>query len=167
MGEIQGMDHTVIAVNDLWWAEWFYTEVLGGTINSRQGMTTDQLLRGRRRMAQRLEKNPKDTRISAPHSSVEFGESVLPIFLYQEHVQEPPPDQLRGAPRTGFQVPEERFHAAVEKLGAKGVRYEGPVRHGDNSPIGELVYFKDPSGNFIELCWLKAAGRRRARSHHT
>ncbi len=168
MGEIQSMDHTVIAVNDLWWAERFYTEVLGGTLGSRQGVTTDQLLRGRRRMARRLQKNPQDQKIPAPHSSVEFGECILPFFIHQEHVQEPPPDQLRGTPRVGFQATQEQFHAAVEKLRAKGIRYEGPVRHGGNSPIGESVYFKDPSGNFIELCWLKAAGRRRAApSHHT
>lgn len=169
MGEIQSMDHTVIAVNDLWWAEWFYTEVLGGTIGSRQGLTTDQLLRGRRRMARRLQKDPQDPKIPAPHSSIEFKECVLPIFIHQEHVQEPPPDRFRGTPRVGFQVVQEQFHAAVEKLKAKGVPYEGPVRHDEGSPLGESIYFKDPSGNFIELCWMKAgAGKRRgAVSHHT
>lgn len=168
MGEIQSIDHTVLAVNDLWWAEWFYTEVLGGALNSRQGVTTDQLLRGRRRMARRLQKDPQDQKVPAPHSSVEFGECVLPLFIHQEHVQEPPPDQLRGAPRVGFQVAQVRFHGAMEKLVAEGIRYEGPVRHGDTSPIGESIYFKDPSGNFIELCWMKTEGQRRAApSHHT
>ena len=154
MASVQYIDHTVIAVSDLQWAEWFYTEVLGGKIIQRQGLTIDQLIRGRKRMERRLQRSG-DVQVPAPHTAVEMGEATLPIFIHRKHIQEPPLDQLRGTPRVAFEVKRGQLSAAVEKLKEKKVPFEGPVRHPGGSPIGESIYFKDRSGNFMELCWAK------------
>jgi catechol 2,3-dioxygenase-like lactoylglutathione lyase family enzyme len=154
MGEIQNIDHTVIAVTDLEWAEWFYTEVLGGEISSRQGLTTDQLIRAKRRREKQAQELG-GVRVPAPHSSVALGESVVAMFIYQEHVQEPPPDHLRGTPRVAYEVSRQRFQLVLDALKEAKIPFAGPVRHPEALPLGESIYFKDPSSNFIELCWAR------------
>ena len=160
MGSIQNIDHTVIAVSDLEWDEWFYTELLGGEISSRQGLTTDQLIRAKRRREKQSQEEIGGVRVPAPHSSVVLGEGVLAMFIYQEHVQEPPPDQLHGTPRVAYEVDRERFGEIMERLKEKKVPFEGPVKHAEGLPIGESIYFKDRSSNFIEICWSRESGKK-------
>src|SRR5688572_18497097 len=107
---ITEIDHSVVAVNDLILAEQFYGEVLGeilgGRVEDRAMLTTDEIVRaGRLRstMAEHYKDRPA-ARIPAPHSSVRLGRTVVAMFLHQEHVQEPPPEQMRGTPRLAFQV---------------------------------------------------------------
>lgn len=160
MGAIERIDHTVIAVNDLEWAEWFYAEVLGGEISSRQGLTTDQLIRAKRRREKQTQESLGGVRVPAPHSSVALGESVVAMFIYQEHVQEPPPDRLRGTPRVAYEVSREQFELAIEKLKEAKIAFEGPIGHPETLPLGESIYFKDPSSNFLELCWSRETGEK-------
>ncbi len=155
---ITEIDHSVVAVNDLILAEQFYAdvlgEILGGRVEDRAMLTTDEILRaGRLRstMAEHYQDRPA-TRIPAPHSSVRLGRTVVAMFLHQEHVQEPPPEQLRGTPRLAFQVTPEQMAQAVDVLTRHRVPFEGPVDHPAPSRVARSLYFKDPSSNFLELC---------------
>jgi catechol-2,3-dioxygenase len=155
---ITEIDHSVVAVNDLILAERFYAEVLGeilgGGVEDRSMLTTDELLRAgrlRRTMAEHYQDRPAP-RVPAAHSSVKLGQTVVALFLHQEHVQEPPPEQLRGTPRLAFQVTPEHLEQAVEVFRRGKVAFEGPVEHPPPSRVARSLYFKDPSSNFLELC---------------
>jgi catechol-2,3-dioxygenase len=155
---ITEIDHSVVAVNDLILAEQFYAEVLGevlgGRVEDRAMLTTDEVLRAGRLRSTMVEhyKDRPAPRIPAPHSSVRLGKTVVAMFLHQEHVQEPPPEQLRGTPRLAFQVTPEQMEQAIEVLTRHRVPFAGPVDHPAPSRVARSLYFKDPSSNFLELC---------------
>ena len=67
----------------------------------------------------------------------------------------PAPGQLRGGNRTRHSccVPKARFPKVLEMLEAVEVPFEGPVSHPQCGPFGESVYFRDPTGNFLEVLW--------------
>jgi catechol-2,3-dioxygenase len=69
----------------------------------------------------------------------------------------PMPDPARprgvGGFRHGFRVSRDRFGQLVRRLRDHGITFEGPVQHPERGPLGESVYFQDPGGNFIEVCW--------------
>lgn len=164
MTNIQEFDHSVIAVNDLLLAQRFYDQVLGEIVGSSSvepptHMTTEEIIRaGRLRevMAERDADRPggqdRGFRVSAPHGGVKVGEALIPMFLYTEHVQEPPPEQLKGTPRLALHVSDEQLDRAQEVFRRHKVPYQGPVEHAPPAPISRSVYFKDPSSNFLELC---------------
>jgi catechol 2,3-dioxygenase-like lactoylglutathione lyase family enzyme len=162
MATISEFDHSVIAVNDLILAERFYTRVLGELFPANAEPptmhTTEEVIRAgrlRQRIAQKDAQSGREegvTRVPAPHSGVKVGEALIPMFLYTEHVQEPPPEQLRGTPRLAIKVTPELMEQAVEVFRRHKVPFEGPVEHREPSPIARSLYFKDPSSNFLELC---------------
>jgi catechol-2,3-dioxygenase len=41
----------------------------------------------------------------------------------------------------------------VNELKHREICFEGPVEHPEKSPFGQSIYFKDPSGNFLEILW--------------
>jgi hypothetical protein len=82
---------------------------------------------------------------------VRLGQAVIPFSIYQTHVQEPPPEQLRGLPRLAFHVTTEQIDTAVEVLGRYRVPFEGPLEYPAPCLIARALYFKDPSSNFLEL----------------
>jgi len=156
-------DHSTLRVFDLVGAEQFYSEVLGeilgGYVEDRSGLTTDELIRARRLglvMAERERgagrEAPQGTRVMAPHSTVKVAEAVVPMFLHTDHVQEPPPEQLKGTPRMAFGVTAEQLEKAIAVLSRHRVPIQGPVEHPSPHPVARSLYFKDPSGNFLELC---------------
>jgi hypothetical protein len=102
-------------------------------------------------MAEHYQDRPAP-RVPAAHSSVKLGQTVVALFLHQTHVQEPPPEQLRGIPRLAFQVTPQQFEQAVEVFRRRKVAFEGPVEHPAPSRVARSLYFKDPSSNFLELC---------------
>jgi catechol-2,3-dioxygenase len=71
----------------------------------------------------------------------------------------PPDDVLRGTGgfRHGFRLSRAAFDQLIDRLRYYEVPFEGPVTHPDNSPLGQSVYFKDPGGNFLEVCWRRDA----------
>jgi catechol-2,3-dioxygenase len=160
--DIIEFDHSTLRVDDLVLAERFYSvvlgEILGGRVEDRSGLTTDELIRFKRLasvMAERERsagREPSGPRVSAPHSTVQVGGALVPMFLYTEHVQDPPPEQLRGTPRKAFGVTPEQMERAVEVLTRHRVPFEGPVEHAPPCPIARSIYFKDPASNFLELC---------------
>lgn len=162
MTPIQEFDHSVIAVNDLILAQRFYSEVLGEIVGRAEVdvptlMTTEEVVRSvrlRERMMERDQSRGRDSgfRVSAPHTGVKVGEALIPMFLYTEHVQEPPPEVLKGTPRLALHVSPEQFEKAQEVFLRHRVPFEGPAVHAAPSPVARSIYFKDPSSNFLELC---------------
>jgi len=159
MEEFLEIDHSVLAVNDLVLAERFYAEILGeivggGRIEDRSGLTTDEILRGKRLREMRGTTNSGN--VMAPHSSVRVGETLIPLFLYQQHVQEPPPEQMRGTPRLALTVTPEQMERAIDVLNRYDIPFEGPVEHQAPCPVARSIFLKDPSSNFLELACPRA-----------
>ena len=50
-------------------------------------------------------------------------------------------------------MPRARFDDTVAALTRNNVGFEGPVDHPQQGPFGQSIYFKDPSGNFLEFLW--------------
>jgi catechol-2,3-dioxygenase len=67
----------------------------------------------------------------------------------------PPVEQLRGAHgfRHAFTVSRVHFANTLGVLKQRGIPFQGPVDHPDKGPFGQSIYFKDPSGNFLEVLW--------------
>ncbi|HLG69979.1 MAG TPA: VOC family protein [Chloroflexota bacterium] len=138
MPYIESISHSGINVVDLKEAEEFYADVLGADITNRVNFNTDDARRGR-----------------SVHTSVKAADWLFALALPKGELPMPPPDQARGTNgfRHGFHVSRERFDQVVARLEARGVAFEGPVQHPEHGPFGESVYFQDPGGNFIEICW--------------
>jgi catechol-2,3-dioxygenase len=143
-----------IEVNDLVLAEEFYgtvlVEILGGHLDSRYMLTTEELIEAQRRA-------PKGAGGDGfffgrpPFTKVMVGRTSILLHVAPRHIQEPLPGQLRGTPRLVLSASSAQIAKAVEVLGRERVPFEGPVAHPPTSPIAESLYCKDPSGNFLEL----------------
>jgi len=135
---IESISHSGINVIDLKEAEEFYADVFGAAITNRVNFNTDDARRGR-----------------SVHTSVHVADWLFALALPKGELPMPPQETVRGTNgfRHGFHVSRERFAQVVERLNARSVAFEGPVQHPERGPLGESVYFKDPGGNFIEVCW--------------
>jgi catechol-2,3-dioxygenase len=142
---ITEIEHVSICVNDLEEAEHFYVDVLGevfpASLESRKYYRTADLVMSK-----------KANRIDPPQTRVNLGDSVVALFLYEEHVQEPPPDEVAGAPLVALTATREQIARAVEAFRRHRIPFEGPVEHEASAPIECSVFVRDPSGNFLELC---------------
>jgi catechol-2,3-dioxygenase len=138
MAVVESISHSGICVHDLKAAEDFYCNVLGATVHSRVNFKTQDALRGR-----------------SVHTSLTLGDYLFAIMLSEDWMNVPPLEQLRGENRVrhAFSVPRERFATIVESLRRHNIAFEGPVTHPERGPFGESVYFRDPTGNFLELVW--------------
>lgn len=138
MAVVESISHSGICVHDLKAAEDFYCNVLGATVHSRVNFKTQDALRGR-----------------SVHTSLTLGDYLFAIMLSEDWMNVPPQEQLRGENRVrhAFCVPRERFATLVESLRRHEVPFDGPVTHPERGPFGESVYFRDPTGNFLELVW--------------
>lgn len=142
MAEIEALDHSGIAVASLRDSEQFYQEIFGVGINSRVGFDSDSVPRGR-----------------SIHSDVSIGSLGLALMVPNDRMPMPSKDELRGSHpfRHGFSVSRHRFGSILEKLKVKGAKFAGPISHPEESPLGESLYFQDPGGNFLEICWRRDA----------
>jgi catechol-2,3-dioxygenase len=138
VAEIESLSHSAICVHDLKEAEDFYCEILGARQNTRVNFNTDDAVRGR-----------------SINGSVILEDYLLALVVSRDFMPMPPAEQHRGAHgfRHAFYVSRERFDGAVEGLRSRGIPFEGPVDHPEKGPFGQSIYFKDPSGNFLELLW--------------
>lgn len=138
MAQVQSLSHSAICVHDLDEAEAFYCGLLGAYPNGGVNFITEDTIRGR-----------------SVHKNMIIGDFLFALALAGDFMPMPPENQLRGAHgfANAFAVPRAQFASVVERLRANGVRFEGPVQHPERGPFGESVYFKDPSGNFLELLW--------------
>ena len=144
MAEIESISHTGINVVDLKEAEDFYADVLGARITNRVNFNTDDARRGR-----------------SVHTSIVMGDWLFAVVLPRAEMAMPPADTVRGTNgfRHAFHVDRAEFPAVLERLMARGVPFEGPITHPERGPLGESVYFKDPGGNFVEVCWRRGEVR--------
>ena len=151
------IDRHAIWVNDLVLTERFYVDVLGQILPSyianRYMLTTDEIVRERQMqaLASRVD-GTGDGLVAVPYARAMVGHADVIFRLLDHHVQEPPLEQLRGRPRLALSVGDEQMARAPDVLRRSGVPFEGPVEHPEPAPIARSLYFKDPSGNFLELC---------------
>jgi catechol 2,3-dioxygenase-like lactoylglutathione lyase family enzyme len=166
-GKILGIDHAAIECHDLEWAEDFYVNRLGLTLEHRVGWRTEDYVRaklwgegkenmapGTRRWDQRYTVMEQKRRIPRPntHFFVRIGNEVLGIYLATQHRQEPPEDQIVGTPRIGFRAGRQIIEHTAELLGTARTPIKGLLEHPEPSPITASLYVRDPGGNFLEIC---------------
>jgi len=68
-----------------------------------------------------------------------------------------PPHDGRGTMHLAFAITPEGVEPWKRQLEEKGVALESLVHCGDDDPLGDSLYFRDPDGHLIELitpgCW--------------
>jgi catechol 2,3-dioxygenase-like lactoylglutathione lyase family enzyme len=169
---IIGIDHTAVLASDMEWEEDFYRDGLGLPVEHRVGVNTADYVRARlwgegkedmapgtRRWDERYRDIPggkpgQGRRVPRPNMQIFFslGDAILGIYMATAHVQEPPPRQAKGTPRTAYMTSCEMLDQTAAALDSTGVAMLGPVEHPARAPIAASLYFRDPCGNFIELC---------------
>jgi catechol-2,3-dioxygenase len=138
MADVEALSHSAICVHDLKQAEDFYCNVLGGRLSSRVNFKTDDAIRGR-----------------SVHGSVILEDYLFALVVPRDFMPMPREDQQRGAHgfRHAFRVSRQRFDRIKAELTNQNIPFEGPVEHPEKGPFGASIYFKDPSGNFLEILW--------------
>jgi extradiol dioxygenase family protein len=138
MADIDSINHTAICVHDLGEAVHFYCDLLGAVPHSRSNFQIEDARAG-----------------VAIFQSVVLEDYMFALTVAPNFMPMPDDGQLRGAHgfRHGLAVSRKRFDAVQQALREHGVRFEGPVEHPAKGPFGESIYFKDPSGNFLEVLW--------------
>ena len=138
MAEAETLTHTAICVHDLEEAETFYSGLFGAEFFHATNFITEDTIKGR-----------------SIHRSYKIADYRIELCLPADYMPMPPDDKLRGAHgfRHAFIVRKDHFAAALDSLKSNGVAFEGPVDHPSGGPFGQSIYFKDPSGNFLEIVW--------------
>ncbi|MGY9006101.1 MAG: VOC family protein [Alphaproteobacteria bacterium] len=138
MADVETLSHSGICVHDLKEAGDFYCNVLGATHAGAVNFITEDTLRGR-----------------SVHEAYMLGDFLFAVALAPDLMPMPPEDQLKGAMgiRHAFTVKRDHFDDVLSRLKANGCRFEGPVDQPEAGPFGQSIYFKDPSGNFLEIVW--------------
>ena len=136
MAVMNSISHSVINVDDLAECEHFYVDVLGGEKRSACCFDTEDTMRGR-----------------SVHETYILQDYVFFVALAERPLPKPPADQHKGLNgfRTAFCVPQKKFDETIAALKKHNVGFQGPVEHPAGSPLGKSIYFKDPSGNFMEF----------------
>jgi len=144
MANLESLSHSAICVDNLREAERFYEEVLGARVVNRVNFNTDDARRGR-----------------SVHSSMVLGDFLFALMLPKDRMPMPPDDQYRGTNgfRHGFAVSRDEFDEILERLKRHNVPFQGPSDHPEKGPLGQSAYFKDPGGNFLEICWRRDENR--------
>lgn len=136
--EMHSLNHTAMPVHDMATAEAFYRDVLGATPHQTTCFSMEDVKTG-----------------AAIFKSFVIGDFLLALTVARNRMEMPPADKFRGAHgfRHGFQVSRDRFDEIRRALDAHGVSYQGPIEHPASGPLGASLYFKDPSGNYLEFTW--------------
>lgn len=142
MADIESISHSGMVAPDTRAVHDFYEAVLGG----KRGETVNRSYEG--------------TRGGNAHPCSLVGDYLYVTFPRRRKL--PGPEVLRGGSdsfRHAFAVSRVRFAEIQGYLEENGVPFEGPVAHPDRGPIGESIYFRDPGGNFFEVCWRRDEDR--------
>ncbi|HTI86886.1 MAG TPA: VOC family protein [Alphaproteobacteria bacterium] len=136
MARMNSISHSVINVDDLAECEHFYVDILGGEKRSACCFDTEDTMRGR-----------------SVHETYILQDYVFFVALAERPLPKPPENQHRGLNgfRTAFCVPQKTFDETLAAFKKHNIGFEGPVEHPRNGPFGQSIYFKDPSGNFMEF----------------
>ena len=163
---ITGIDHVAVQAADVEWQEKFYTRHLGLPVEHVVGWRTadyarardwgegkDPMAPGCRRWDKRY--NIMHGKDPVPRPNVQLfvtvGDSVLGIYLADNHFQEPPEEAVTGLPRVAFTLAPRDLDAMAELLRDWGPMI-GPLSHPAGSPRSRSLLCKDPGGNFLEFC---------------
>lgn len=143
MAEMNSISHSVINVDDLFETERFYCDILGADKRSAVCFDTEDTMRGR-----------------SVHETYILQDYVFFVALAERSLPKPPKDQHRGLNgfRTAFCVPRTQFDKTIAAFKDNDIAFEGPVDHPEKGPFGQSIYFKDPSGNFMEFLWRRDEG---------
>jgi catechol-2,3-dioxygenase len=143
MAHMNSISHSVINVDDLAESERFYCDILGGSKRSACCFDTEDTMRGR-----------------SVHETYILQDYVFFVALAERSLPKPPKDQHRGLNgfRTAFCVPRTQFDKTIAAFKDNDIAFEGPVDHPEKGPFGQSIYFKDPSGNFMEFLWRRDEG---------
>jgi catechol-2,3-dioxygenase len=163
---IDAIDHTVVLVYHILWAESYYGNDLKLPIESRVGVRTAEHARARRWAAGQEAMAPGTRRldklympmggqneVARANMQVYFaaGNSIFGIYLATKHQQEPPEEQIVGTPRTAFVTTRHDLDRIAAILQKRERPFQGPVEHPSSVPFAASLYGKDPSGNFLEF----------------
>jgi catechol 2,3-dioxygenase-like lactoylglutathione lyase family enzyme len=164
---VQAIDHAAVEVVDIEWAEDFYANLLGLPVDCRVGWRTEDYLRaklwgegkeamapGTRRWDKRYTVMEQKRLLPRPntHFFVRAGDAVIGVYLATQHRQEPREEQPAGTPRIALRTDAEGMEIVASALNKRGTVAAGPKKHSAAAPIASSLYFKDPGGNFVELC---------------
>ena len=167
---VSAIDHRILMVFDMLWAERFYVHGLGLPVEHRVGWMTADHAMARKWAAGEQDMAPGTRRLDklymtmggqneVPRANMqifmETGSSILGLYLATQHFQEPPEGTLTGPPRTAFFTVEPALDNAAALLESLGTPFEGPIAHSPTSPLASSLYFKDPSSNFLEICTVR------------
>lgn len=122
--QVKNILETALYVNDLGSAEFFYTQVLGLKLNSKK--------EGR-------------------HVFLECNNRMLLLFNPDETIQtkgDAPPHGANGQGHIAFEIPAAQFEEWKQYLQENNVPIEKEISWDTG---GTSIYFRDPSGNSIEL----------------
>lgn len=149
MAGVESINHTAFCVHDLGEAMDFYCKVLGAKPHQRSNFQIEDARAG-----------------VAIFQSIILEDYLLALTVPANFMPMPPTEELRGAHgfRHGFSVSRRRFDEVQDALRRSGIPFEGPVDHPEKGPFGQSIYFKDPSGNFLEILWRRdedPSGRKR------
>lgn len=68
-----------------------------------------------------------------------------------------PPHDGQGTLHLAFAIPAGEIDSWKRQLEEKGIALESEVHCGDDQPLGDSLYFRDPDGHLVELitpgCW--------------
>lgn len=137
MADIEGLNHCGISVPDVRAGEEFFERVLGAAHCNRISLESSSIRLGR----------------GAPHTCNVLGDYLFVLFPHRRPI--PRPESPRGIDggRHAFAVSRARFQDILERARTEGIDFEGPVVHPEQGPLGESIYFTDPGGNYMEVCW--------------
>jgi extradiol dioxygenase family protein len=142
-------DHSVVMSVDAIWDLEFYEDLFGASLLPRS--SGRHRLKGERPTFVNFATRPiKEGR--CPIIFMEMCSAVWGLFLQLDYP--PKPDRMLQGPRHGFAVAGSDFARTIEGLKSLEIQFEGPFKHERESRIQESIYFKDPSGNSVELCLL-------------
>jgi catechol 2,3-dioxygenase-like lactoylglutathione lyase family enzyme len=137
MAEIEGLNHSGLSVPNVREGEDFYERVLGAEHCNRISVSTSDVRLGR----------------SVPHTCNVLGDYLFVLFAHRNNPAMPESPRGVDGARHGFAVSRSRFDEIVERAREEGIAFEGPVTHPEAGPLGQSIYFTDPGGNFMEVCW--------------
>lgn len=120
---VEGIDHVEVFVRDIPASIEWYEDVLG--LKPAGGWDPEPQLIG-------------------------VGQNYLALFQARREAPDSGDDETQPPirwRRVAWRTTQRHFAAAQEHLRSKGVRFEGPIDHGDS----QSIYFDDPDGNPLEI----------------
>jgi hypothetical protein len=136
MAEVESISHSGMVAPDSRAVHDWYETVMGGcwmgTVN----------------------RNYEANRGGHAHSCGRIADYLFVTFARRREVAGP--EVLKGGEesyRHAWAVSRSEFQEALRHLEEHGVEFAGPVDHPEHGPLGQSIYFRDPGGNFFEICW--------------